>query len=507
MQNPAKQFEEYCTEHNLKNEYWCQDDESLICQLELPKHSGHNVMNLSEIPPELVSYNYRTIVNPEPPKEPIPPPQPQPPPQIFPQPVPINSKYLNVHQNDLNQIKDSYAKLKLDVNSMINSELSKIQNAINGSPVSPDYRLKPSSINYPKYPNNTVVDVPIYQLEPRLRITMNDESYRLNEYSKVSDTLQKLLNLRQSPRNINGINETSRNYNIANQLLSNPRSEFPYIFSKFDNDPYTLMVYEIETNRISKLKTVNFFFPRDSAMTVCRGDLFVCGGKNNDNSQMSMACFLSIKLLYPSPVSQMNVVKRSHTITNIKELYIYSIGGYNSYSHYLDIVEKYLINEDKWIMGPNLNKGRQDVSVCNFNETTLYAFGGSMYINNNWIYDNNIERLNTLNESAGWENIQLNQNLGWYARVFMGTIQISKNQIMVFGGYDSSHIQDVLIFNTVDKTFIDSGIKLIKPNSFIQRNADILSTLDFIYAIGFPQGDVHRYDFTQDEWAILTESF
>jgi len=59
----------------------------------------------------------------------------------------------------------------------------------------------------------------------------------------------------------------------------------------------------------------------------------------------------------------MNIDKRSHSLININGNLIYSVGGYNTIKRYLNIVEKYISNYDKWELSSSIKLSRQDVSL------------------------------------------------------------------------------------------------------------------------------------------------
>lgn len=74
---------------------------------------------------------------------------------------------------------------------------------------------------------------------------------------------------------------------------------------------------------------------------------------------------------------------------------------------------------------------------------------------------------------------------------------------MIFGGFNSSHNDKVLIFNTLDKTIQTWNFKLRRRWSFIQRNSTWVEDNQHIFAIGFPFMDVHRYNFSEQIWKYL----
>jgi hypothetical protein len=55
---------------------------------------------------------------------------------------------------------------------------------------------------------------------------------------------------------------------------------------------------------------------------------------------------------------------------------IYSVGGNIGQSDLTDTCESYSVDLNKWTALPNLNDKRLSPSLCMFNDTSLFVFGG-----------------------------------------------------------------------------------------------------------------------------------
>jgi len=279
-----------------------------------------------------------------------------------------------------------------------------------------------------------------------------------------------------------------------------------YILFKLDSDNSNIYLFDKDRLQGSRIQIKYGIVASESAMILCQSKILLCGGSDGNSNQTASAYMIDLQTNSANSLQNMLIPKRSHTLGKAIDSEIYSIGGYSNPQRYLNAVEKYSTNTGNWTMMPSINLPRQDVSVCSANAQYLYCFGGSYTESGNWAFVNMIEQFNTMSESQGWQVFQLFSNNGWTHRVYAGSKQLSQTEILIFGGFDGDYLDDVLIFNFVEKKVSNTGVKLRRPSSFIQRNISIVDIDNWIYAPGFPKLDIHRYSMNNNVFEYLEEA-
>jgi len=279
-----------------------------------------------------------------------------------------------------------------------------------------------------------------------------------------------------------------------------------YIIFKLDSDNSNIYLFDKDRLQGSRIQIKNGIVASESAMILLQSKILLCGGSDGYSNQTASAYMIDLQTNSANTLQNMLIPTRSHTLGKAIDSEIYSIGGYSNPQRYLNSVEKYSTNTGNWTMMPSINFPRQDVSVCCANVQYLFCFGGSYTESSNWNFVNMIEQFNTLAESQGWQVFQLYSNNGWTHRVYAGSKQLSQTEILIFGGYDGNYLDDVLSFNFVEKKIANTGVKLRRASSFIQRNISIVDLDNWIYAPGFPKLDIHRYSMAGNVFEFLEEA-
>ena len=112
---------------------------------------------------------------------------------------------------------------------------------------------------------------------------------------------------------------------------------------------------------------------------------------------------------------------------------IFIVGGKINDSEATKHCERYIVAANQWKRLPEMKEAKISVSLCFFNNGgTLYAFGGMTQTGTSQLQPTrSIERL-----SKGQNQWQL-LDLKMPAQTFdMGVLQISNEDILVFGGFD-----------------------------------------------------------------------
>ena len=451
----------------------------------------------------------------------------------------------NSNIKELNTIKESYLILKNQITNILNNEISQIQlainqnNKLNKNIMYMNFNKKnenkdqflPQNLNIHSYPNkdknkhpnsiNIIKKSDFYKSnDPYKSLIPNPQGIKQN----MNNQNLKSVSQNESPPQISDAKSSplalvSENVNENSLTNDNPKSDvFNSNHSQVNTEKHNLLVLKIDkdinsiytfdnnSNEGRQIKFKNFPIIQDSAIVPINQNIFICGGKNAQNSQTNEAFMIDLVNSNLIIKESMNVSRRSHTLVSYLQAIIFCAGGYNSQLKYLKEVEKYIIQQNKWIICPFLTKPRQDVSLCVTSNKMIYCFGGAIYELNKWKYLNTIEKFDLDNEQLGWKEIKLKFNSNWTPRVFSGVIQVSQDTIMIFGGFNEGHLSDVLLFNFEEEKVNDCNLKLKTGSSFVQRNSEILIDDKFIYAAGFPALDIHRYSFIDQCWKYLTST-
>jgi hypothetical protein len=239
--------------------------------------------------------------------------------------------------------------------------------------------------------------------------------------------------------------------------------------------------------------------------------IYITGGQNEEFSCLnSTFLFIEDKIEFHEKAN-MAVSKMHHTMVAVNRELLYSVGGFNWDDYSLSLCEKYSIKKNQWYEAPPLRQRKSHVSVCTFNEAFLYKFGGF----DRWNTLNSIERVNVYSEEEGWILINLVENVGWprKSRWSGGAVQISPNQVLVFGGRsfhedgekDAYEENDQsFVFNAYERTMEETEFPMEYPSSF-QLCKPVLFTAkgyNEVFIIG--EAVIHIYNIQQDQWRVVS---
>ena len=181
--------------------------------------------------------------------------------------------------------------------------------------------------------------------------------------------------------------------------------------------------------------------------------------------------------------------------------HIYVLCGKDSTSEVVDTCEKYSIEENSWGAVAPVRKKRYAASALGFTNNKIYLFGGRSDYNNMMV--NDIEEYCALKNEWNIINVK-NVNL-WTPVEVCACIQISEEQILIFGGSDAQ-IKDSansLVFNVKDNS-IEKKSDLKKAQVFV--NSPFLYK-NHVYALGneyyMKHRNLHRYSIERNEWEII----
>jgi hypothetical protein len=196
------------------------------------------------------------------------------------------------------------------------------------------------------------------------------------------------------------------------------------------------------------------------------------------------------------PKSSMKHEKRHHTIISLKEIsknYIFSIGGENSHG-YIRYCEKYDIETDEWTQIPSLKERKGKLSVCQFNNQFLYAFGGMSAD-----FLETIEHYDT-QSTNGWSKLIPIDKALWTNRCGSISLQFDEDNIIVFGGKDIRTKNEVFLFNVKEAKF-EMLEKMKMADYFCTRKPFVEGGV--IYSIGLIGNDIHMFHKDALHWETI----
>eukprot|EP01022_Parablepharisma_sp_SALTPOND_P016911 TRINITY_DN2590_c0_g1_i1.p1 TRINITY_DN2590_c0_g1~~TRINITY_DN2590_c0_g1_i1.p1 ORF type:complete len:583 (+),score=20.74 TRINITY_DN2590_c0_g1_i1:92-1750(+) len=195
--------------------------------------------------------------------------------------------------------------------------------------------------------------------------------------------------------------------------------------------------------------------------------------------------------------ASMKVPRRSHAGTFCKMPIV--CGGENSEGH-LNACEMFDYSKNVWLALPPLNEKKSYCSATNLGDTRIYVFGGYTYVNGVQKKFDTIEFLDFLEEPIVWKVLKLVKKSPWTARQDAGCIQISDEEILIFGGYDGNSKKDSMILNT-DTGIMEQTGSLPSEDRFYQRNPKTIK--EKVFAMGGTVGNLWVFDIKTHKWACL----
>lgn len=199
----------------------------------------------------------------------------------------------------------------------------------------------------------------------------------------------------------------------------------------------------------------------------------------------------------------MKVSRANHTCVALTQNLIYVIGGCNSKAE-IPSCEEYNIEKKTWREIAYLNEKKMWVSVCPVDSKFLYVFGGSSNLKPK--ESEMIEFLDIQDTSKKlWTKVALTSGKeNWKRCFFAGCLQISPDDIILFGGLvNKKEVSDTMYFNP-KKCTITKGPNLQKADAFYRMKPGKYGNEMLI--VGSCEGDLHTYSLTEKKWNLIKKS-
>ena len=202
-------------------------------------------------------------------------------------------------------------------------------------------------------------------------------------------------------------------------------------------------------------------------------------------------------------LKSMNTARANHTLVSLNDKILYAIGGCNETAELSDC-EMYHISKNEWVPCASLIEHKMWPTVCVVDGRYLYSFGGSSNLKPK--ETKTIECLDTNDTSAKqWSKITLISGEDKLPRCFfMGGLQISSKEILLFGGLENNKGLDTTFYFDLSAKTVVQGEKLLKNDAFYRSKPGINGTQ--ITIVGSTGGDLHLYDKTSKKWTMMAKA-
>eukprot|EP00826_Nyctotherus_ovalis_P014810 TRINITY_DN1415_c0_g2_i4.p1 TRINITY_DN1415_c0_g2~~TRINITY_DN1415_c0_g2_i4.p1 ORF type:complete len:565 (+),score=146.74 TRINITY_DN1415_c0_g2_i4:58-1695(+) len=194
----------------------------------------------------------------------------------------------------------------------------------------------------------------------------------------------------------------------------------------------------------------------------------------------------------------MNFGKNLHKLLAISKYKIVSIGGQGP-DGALDICELFDIAENIWKLMPCLNEKKYGIAPCCFQSHLIYVFGGFTVDDGIEKFLNTIELLNYKEPQGNWKVINI-KGKGIRGRIDMSAISISKEQVLIFGGYDGDFKANAFLFTPETTSIAETG-QMVEGESFNARKP--IWFKEKVYVVGYRSKHVHVYDARTTKWDLV----
>lgn len=215
-------------------------------------------------------------------------------------------------------------------------------------------------------------------------------------------------------------------------IIPNTNKVFSYMKNNFKILPVNFDVNNIK---------IKGFLP-GCASALINDMVYITGGElNDDGSRFSF--YFSITQKIANEISELNILRRYHTMISLNSRFICCFGGWNS----CDVEYYDTLNDDIWRVFHKMNYERADPTVCLVNSKWIYVFGGWNFSLKKCL--GTIERYLFFESSSeilfhgAWENINIKSDFSLsISKYNMGILMSKENSIsesyILIGGCDES---------------------------------------------------------------------
>lgn len=245
--------------------------------------------------------------------------------------------------------------------------------------------------------------------------------------------------------------------------------------------------------------------PFSRSIITPNGYIYLLGGEDKiEGAKKEVYCFNTAtsdtdKTLYNKP--SMPHKKYDFTLCYL-DSFIYVICGKNVDNEIVRSCERYCIENESWSICSSVNVKRYAASAATIKEKNrIYLFGGRGEAQNAMI--NEIEEYCV--ETDNWRILDINWPNEWKPVEVCATIQLKKDEIIIFGGSDVNveDSKDTYVFKSNDCK-LEKVDDLKKPHVFV--SAPFIYG-NYVFAVGneyyVKSRNIHRFDIARGKWEIV----
>eukprot|EP00347_Sterkiella_histriomuscorum_P021345 403334310 len=216
--------------------------------------------------------------------------------------------------------------------------------------------------------------------------------------------------------------------------------------------------------------------------------VYIIGGAKDQKAKETLADVTEFNYdqtqnqLLPTAMPKMITSRASFgCVFSVQRNEIYVVGGYE-FGEITKKCEKFSIAEKRWIPMPTLQEGRCSSSLTILDNRYLYSIGGISKSDSIVTVLSTIERLDLNDPNGQWQVLPMRLQEGGCD---IGSLPISKDEILIYGGWNKNPLQGSWIIKKTDqsngasihqiKALVESGIN--RPD-FFMLNGIAMKTQD-----------------------------
>ena len=195
----------------------------------------------------------------------------------------------------------------------------------------------------------------------------------------------------------------------------------------------TLQITNLAEYTYSKINlNIQFEIPTSHQSIVTSSKrIFIVGGVNHEKKTYEFD--IMHKTLIER--AEMNVGRRRHILTELRNGIFLATGGSNQNEEVLRDCEAYILSKNKWEKISSLNIPRFYHTAFSFNSNFLYVIGGCNTSHSSLVNLNTIERIELNYDLSGsWEILGIKDLNFLKARSRLSYLFIANDKILLFGG-------------------------------------------------------------------------
>jgi len=277
-------------------------------------------------------------------------------------------------------------------------------------------------------------------------------------------------------------------------------------FVKHNTSTFTLCYPSIRTYVDRQIKA-GFKFPANCSTIEIENLLYVLGGSriniNKQKEVLNLAYEINTDDGSIKRLKSFGIPRKRLAVASIRKKELYIMGGdafvLNDIKtqEFFNTCEKYDIVKNEWSECPKINKPRTNIGAGTFNDRFIYLFGGYNDIDDDM---NLIECFDTTNPKE-WTIIKLVDNSFWSPIQTMAVVQISEDEMLIYGGMKAQRsVDQSLIFKVNEKKF-EKGESMKEADTFLQQHAKTIFMTVFTFGCHYEH--LHAFDLKKRTWSLI----